>query len=153
MLKQRPANIVFAIFLLFACGYFINAAMGFNDLSLPGSNQLSSRFFPITILLFIAGCILIVLGQYVLKKGSGLNEEESIYEGMGQAVHGTLTIVAVIAAYLIWDHVGFVPAALFIGPAAALAMGVRSWKICVILIVISLVIYFAFSQLLGIQLK
>lgn len=152
MLSQRIGNIVFAIVLLAACLFFGNAAMKFDDLSLPGSTQLSSRFFPIVMLLFIAFCTVIVLIQYILDKGVGLRSEENVFPTPMAAVHGFLTLAAVVASYLIWGAYGFIPAALFIGPAAALAMGVRNPIIYIVLVALSVLIYLAFTQLLNIQL-
>ncbi|TCS59000.1 tripartite tricarboxylate transporter TctB family protein [Primorskyibacter sedentarius] len=152
MLSQRVANIVFSVLLLAACGYFIDAAIGFDDLSLPGSTQLSSKFFPITILLFIAGCSGIVLVQYILDKGDGLRSDETVFLSKMSALHGLLTFAVIVGCYLIWRNYGFVPAALVLGPAAALAMGVRKPAIYVALVVISMIFYFAFTRLLAVQL-
>lgn len=152
MLSQRIGNVVFAIVLLVACVFFGNAALNFDDLSLPGSSQLSSRFFPIVMLVFIGVCTVIVLIQYILDKGIGLRSEETVFETPKAAVHGILTLVAVVASYLIWDAYGFIPAALFIGPAAALAMGVRNPIIYIVLVALSVLIYVAFTQLLNVQL-
>ena len=62
-----------------------------------------------------------------------------------------LTLIVTIACFVIWRDWGFIPMAVIIGPAMALAIGVRSIWIYVSLLVMAAVVWFIFSQFLGVQ--
>ncbi len=152
MLSQRLANVVFAIVVLAAAAYFGWVAQGFKAAGLLASSGLPSKFFPQLLLGGTALCAVIVLLAYLTKGAAGGDEGETVYAERAGAVRGLSTLVAVIVAYAIWHVWGYVPMAAFAGPATCLAMGVRSPKIYGAVLVLTGLVYLAFTQLLGTQL-
>lgn len=153
MLTQRLANIVFAILVLAAAAWFAKIATGFKAAGLLANSGLPSKFFPLVILGFIAVCAMVVLATYVFQRAAGGDDGKSVFGHPREAVRGVTTLGVALACYLIWARWGFVPMAIVMGPASALAMGVRSLPIYIVLIVLTGAVYLVFSQLLGIQLK
>lgn len=129
MLSQRLANIVFAVLLLGASGWFAWIAQGFEAAGLLAASGLPSRFFPQLLLGGMALCAIIVLGTLLLKTGDGPkdasrdapgdgqgeNEPQTLYESATAARRGLTTLGAVICAFLIWQHWGFELMAVFLG--------------------------------------
>jgi hypothetical protein len=62
-----------------------------------------------------------------------------------------LVLAVAVICYVIWIKVGFVPMAALMGPLSLLAMGVRSWRIYLTVLVLAGVVYLVFTQLLGTQ--
>lgn len=151
MLTQRLANIVFMIIVLAACAYFAWVAEGFAAVGLLAGAGLPSKFFPQLMLAGMAICAIIVLFTYIFKGTAGGDEGGMVYDAPIDAVRGLLTLAAVIAAYFIWRAFGFVPMALFIGPATCLTMGVRNPIIYVVVLALAAGVYLIFTQLLGTQ--
>ncbi|NKC11660.1 MAG: hypothetical protein GKR94_05480 [Gammaproteobacteria bacterium] len=160
MLTQRSANMVFSILVLLAAGFFAYLAREFQETGLLATSGLTSKFFPLTILTFIAVCALIVFIQYALADPARGDEkaahetaaQETVFGNWREALRGIAAFAAAVACYLIWIHWGFVPMALTTGPACAAVMGVRSLPIYLFLIAAGYVIYLVFSRLLDVQL-
>lgn len=151
MLTQRTANIVFNVLVLVACAYFAWVAEGFKTSGLLASTGLPSKFFPQLILAVIALCSGIVMVGYIFKGSAGGDAGTTVFESWGEARRGVLTLMVAVACYLIWSYWSFVPMAILVGPACGLAMGVRSIWIYLALWVMSAVVFFVFSQGLGVQ--
>lgn len=153
MLTQRLANIVFAILILAATAWFAKIATGFEATGLLASSGLPSKFFPLVILGFIAVCAVIVLATYAFKRAAGGDDGKTVFGHRREAVRGVTILGVALACYLIWARWGFVPMAIVMGPASALAMGVRSLPIYVVVSALTVAVYLVFSQLLGIRLQ
>ena len=151
MLSQRLANIVFMIAVLAGTAYFAWVAQGFEAAGLLASSGLPSKFFPQILLAGIAICAVVVLGTYITKGAAGGDAGETVYDAPIDAIRGLLTLVAAIAAYVIWLVWGFVPMAIFLGPATCLAMGVRNPVIHVVVLSLAGLVYLVFTRLLGTQ--
>jgi hypothetical protein len=152
MLTQRLANIIFTAILLIACGWFAWIAQGFEAAGLLASSGLPSKFFPQLLLAFIAVCALIIAYLYLFKGETGEDVHETVFANLGEARRGLLTMVVAVVCYFVWQHLGFVPMALAMGPLSLLAMGVRSiWQYVTVLMLTGFT-YLVFTQLLNIQL-
>ena len=151
MLSQRLANIVFVIVVLAASAYFAWVAQGFEAAGLLASSGLPSKFFPQFLLAGIAICAVIVLITYLTKGSAGGDEGKTVYGAPIEAARGLLTLIAAIAAYMIWRFWGFVPMAIFLGAATCLTMGVRNPMIYIAVLALAGLVYLVFTQLLGTQ--
>ena len=153
MLTRRTANIAFAIFVLIACAWFAWLAEGFEAAGLLASSGLPSKFFPQAVLGFTAFCALGVLAAYAFRGHAGGDEGKLVFAHPSQALRGLLTMVVAIVCLFIWTRWGFVPMAVFMGPACVLAMGVRKPAIHAVVLGLAAIIYLVFTQILGIQLR
>ena len=149
MLTQRLANIVFAIVLIVACAYFAVVAQGFEAAGLLATSGLPSRFFPQLILAFTALCAAVV--ALVSVRGSRDDAGATVFGDAGKLAGSAMLAVAVVC-YAIWSRFGFVPMAVLMGPLSLLAMGVRSVRIYVAVLVLTGLVYGVFTRLLGVQL-
>ena len=153
MLTQRAANIAFAILVLIACAGFAWLAQGFEAAGLLASSGLPSRFFPQAVLGFTAFCALGVLVAYTVRGHAGDDEGKLVFAHRSEALRGLLTMVVAILCLVVWTRWGFVPMAVVMGPVCALAMGVRTPAVYVILPGLTAIVYLVFTQVLGIQLR
>ena len=151
MLTQRVANVAFNVLVLLAAAYFAYVAEGFETSGLLASTGLESKFFPQLMLAVTALCSVIVIATYVFRGSAGGDAGTTVFGTWGDARRGLLTLVVAVACYLIWSLWSFIPMAIVVGPACALAMGVRSIRIHVSLLVMSGVVFFVFSRFLGVQ--
>lgn len=151
MVSQRTANIAFNILLLVAVGIFALEAESFKTSGLLASTGLPSKFFPQLILAFLGLCSVIVIGAYVFKGYAGTDEGASVFEDGGEARRGLLVLVVAIGCYLIWALWSFIPMLIIIGPACALAMGVRSIWMYISLLIMSGVVFLIFTELLNVR--
>ena len=152
MLTQRRANIVFAIILVVACGYFAAVAQGFEAAGLLATSGLPSRFFPQLMLAFTALCAVVVAYRYAVRGSAGDDEGQTVFGDAGEARRGLLMLAVSVACYLIWSNFGFVPMAVLMGPLSLFAMGVRSVRIYVAVLVLAGLVHVVFTRLLGVQL-
>lgn len=152
MLSQRLANIIFATVMLIASAWFAWMAQAFETSGLLASSGLPSKFFPQLTLGFIALCAIIVIGTYALRGSAGGDDNETVFEDAGEARRGVLMLAVAVLCYFIWLNFGFLPMAAVIGPLSLLVMGIRSPWIYLTVIVLTVVIYFVFTRLLGVQL-
>lgn len=151
MLTQRLANIIFAVAVLLACGYFAMLAQDFEAAGLLASSGLPSKFFPQLILAFTAVCALAVIVSYLWHGQAGGDAGETVYRSSGEAWRGLLVLVVAIVCYVIWQKVGFVPMAVVMGPLCLAAMGVRNWRIYLTVLLLFGLVYLVFTRLLGTQ--
>ncbi len=149
MLSQRLANIVFTLLVLVGCAYFAWQAEGFEAAGLLASSGLPSKFFPQLLLGLVAICAVIVLLTYALTGEAGGDADGTVYDAPVGALRGLATLGALIAAYVIWRSWGYLPMALFLGPACLLTMGVRNPVIYVVVLALAGGVYLVFTQLLG----
>lgn len=152
MLSQRIANIVFLTVVLAAAAYFAWVAEGFVAAGLLASSGVPSKFFPQLLLGGIAICAGIVLIEYIVRGAAGGDGGKTVYGAPVDARRGLLTLAATVAAYVIWRIWGYVPMALFLGPATLLAMGVRNPVIYAVVPGLAGLVYLTFTRLLGTQL-
>ena len=152
ILTQRIANIVFALAVVIACGWFAWLAQEFEASGLLASSGLPSKFFPQLTLAVTAICAVIVVFANARRSRAGPDAEETVFDTPGDARRGLLMLLVAVASYVLWREVGFIPMAVLMGPASLLAMGIRKVWIYVAVLVLTGVIWAAFSQLLGIQL-
>ena len=152
MLTQRLANVVFAIILIIACAYFAAVAQGFEAVGLLATSGLPSRFFPQLILAFTALCAVVVAYGYAVRGSAGEDEGRTVFGNAGEARRGLLMLAVAVVCYLVWSRFGFVPMAVLMGPLSLLAMGVRSIRIYITVLVLTGLVYGVFTRILGIQL-
>ncbi len=152
MLTQRLANIVFTIILIVACAYFAAVAQGFKAAGLLATSGLPSKFFPQLMLGFSAFCAFIVAAQYLFRGHAGDEAEATVYDNSGEARRGLLMLIVALVCYVVWSQFGFVPMGLVLGPLSLLAMGIRSIALYITVLVLSALIYVAFTWFLGVQL-
>ena len=151
MITQRAANLAFNILLIVAAVFFALEAETFKTSGLLASTGLPSKFFPQLMLALIGLCSVIVIGAYVFRGYAGTDKGASVFEDGGAARRGLLVLVVAVACYLIWSLWSFIPMLILIGPACALAMGVRSAWMYVSLLAMSGVVYLVFTQFLNVQ--
>ncbi len=151
MLTQRLANIVFAIVVVVACGYFGVLAEGFETTGLLASSGLPSKFFPQLMLGFTALCAAVVGVLYALRGSAGNDARRTVFRDAGDARRGLLMLAVAVLCYLVWFSVGFLPMAVLLGPVSLLAMGIRSIRIYVTVLVLTGLVYAVFTQFLGVQ--
>ena len=152
MIPQRAANIAFNILVIVAAVFFALEAETFQTSGLLASTGLPSKFFPQLMLAFIGLCSVIVIGAYVFRGFAGTDKGASVFEDGGAARRGLLVLAVAVACYLVWSLWSFIPMLILIGPACALAMGVRSPWMYVSLLVMSGIVYLVFTQVLRVQL-
>lgn len=152
MLTQRVSNIFFAIFIIAASIWFGIEAQGFKAAGLLASSGLPSKFFPQLTLGFMVVCAVIVGILYGLKKHAGSDVLDTVYKNATEARQGLCVLAVAVASYLIWSKFGFIIMAIFMGPMCLIAMGVRSFKIYVTVILLTGFVYAVFTQLLNIRL-
>lgn len=151
MLTQRLANIVFAIVVVVACGYFGVLAEGFETTGLLASAGLPSKFFPQLMLGFTALCAAIVAVLYALRGSAGGDAGQTVFGNGGDARRGLLMLAVAVLCYVVWSLAGFLPMAVLLGPVSLLAMGIRSIRIYVTVLVLTGLVYAVFTQFLGVQ--
>ena len=152
MLTQRLANVVFAIILIIACAYFAAVAQGFEAAGLLATSGLPSRFFPQLILAFTALCAVVVAYGYAVRGSAGEDEGRTVFGNAGEARRGLLMLAVAVVCYLVWSRFGFVPMAVLMGPLSLLAMGVRSIRIYITVLVLTGLVHGVFTRILGVQL-
>ncbi len=156
MLTQRLANIVFAIIVVIACAWFADIAQGFKAAGLLATSGLPSKFFPQLMLGFTALCALLVIVSYVRRGYAGGPDSndagETVFADAGEARRGPLMLAVSVVCYFIWSKFDFIPMAVAMGPLCLLAMGVRSIKLYVVVLLLTAIIVGIFTQLLGVQL-
>ncbi len=153
MLTQRAANIAFATLVLVACAWFAWLAEGFEAAGLLAISGLPSKFFPQAALGFTAFCAAGVLAAYILRGHAGGDEGRRVFAHPSEALRGLLTMGIATLCFVIWTRWGFVPMAVAMGPACALAMGVRTPAIHAIVLGLAAIVYLVFTQVLGIRLR
>lgn len=151
MLSQRLANIIFAVLIIAASGWFAWVAQGFEAAGLLAASGLPSRFFPQLLLAGLAICAVLVLVTYIVKGRASEDEPDHLYESPRAALRGLATLVMVICGYVIWQHWSFEAMAVFLGPATLLAMGERNPVIYAVVLALAGGVYLIFTQLLGTQ--
>ena len=137
--------------MIVAAVFFALEAETFKTSGLLASTGLPSKFFPQLMLAFIGLCSVIVIGAYVFKGYAGTDKGTSVFEDGGAARRGLLVLAVAVACYLTWSLWSFIPMLILIGPACALAMGVRSAWMYVSLLLMSGIVYLVFTQLLNVQ--
>lgn len=152
MLTQRAANIVFAFLTVAACAFFAALARKFEFTGFAESTGLTAKFFPQLILGFAALCAVIVAAMYAFRGSAGGDDGQMVFADAGDARRGILTLAVAVLCYAVWVNVGFVLMAALMGPLSLLAMGVRSARIYVAVLVLAAFVYGVFTQLLGVQL-
>lgn len=152
MFSQRTTNIAFGLAVIIGAVYFIREALAFEELRLPGAAGLNSNVFPITVLVFIIVCSIIVVVQYLTKAGAGLHAEYKVYATKREVFNAVAILITVVVAYRAWPHTGFLPIAIVVGPVCALFVGERRPGVYVSVVVTGAAIYFCFTRLLGVQL-
>jgi len=152
MLSQRLANIVFAIFIIVACIYFAAVAQGFEAAGLLATSGLPSKFFPQLMLAGTALCAVIVGIGYALRRPVN-GQIENVFNDIGEARRGLLTLMVAVVCYVLWSRVGFISMVVLMGPLCLMVMGIRSIKLYVAVLLMSAIVYVLFTQLLGVQLK
>jgi len=152
MLTQRLANIIFAIIIIAACIWFAVIAQGFKAAGLLASSGLPSKFFPQLLLGFTALCAAVVALLYFKKGEAGGDAGETVFANFAEARRGLLVLAVAVASYFIWQNFGFIPMALFMGPASLLMMGVRSITHYIIVLLLTGFIYLVFTYLLKVSL-
>lgn len=151
MLTQRLANIIFTILIVIACIWFAIIAEGFEASGLLASSGLPSKFFPQLLLAFTAICAVVIFCLYLFKGQTGDDAGETVFEGFAEARRSLLMMVVAIACYLIWKNFGFIPMAVLLGPLSLIAMGVKSIKQYIVVLLLTGLTYLIFTQLLNIQ--
>jgi hypothetical protein len=151
MLSQRLANIVFAILIVIACGWFAVIAEGFQATGLLASSGLPSKFFPQLLLGFTAICAVIIAGLYAFRGEAGGDSGETVFADFAEARRGLLMMAVAVVCYFIWKNVGFIAMALCMGPLNLLAMGVRSITQYIVVLLLTGLTYLVFTHLLNIQ--
>lgn len=151
MLTQRLANIIFTVLVIIACGWFAMIAEGFETSGLLASSGLPSKFFPQLLLACTFLCALIILVQYVVKGCAGDEEGEKVFAGFAEARRSLLMMVVAVVCYVIWKNFGFHAMAILLGPLSLLAMGVKSIKQYIIVLLLTGLTYVVFTQLLNIR--
>ena len=152
MLKQRVFNILFASLIIVASVWFAVEAQGFKAAGLLASSGLPSKFFPQLTLGFIVVCAVIIILLYAFKKHAGSHEDDTVYKNAIEARQGLAVLAAAIVSYIIWSKFGFVIMAALMGPMCLIAMGIRSIKIYVAVVLLTGFVYTVFTQLLNIRL-
>ncbi len=152
MLTQRVSNILFAILIIVASIWFAIEAQGFKAAGLLASSGLPSKFFPQLTLGFMVVCAVIVAVLYSLKKIDGSDKSDTVYKNAAEARQGLAVLAVAVASYFTWSTFGFVTMAVLMGPVCLAAMGIRSIKIYITVILLTAFIYAIFTQLLNIRL-
>lgn len=152
MLSQRVANLIFAVILIAACGYFAWVAEGFTTSGLLASAGLPSKFFPQLTLGLTALCALLVGYAYLTRGEAGGDEGETVFANAREARQGLLMLVVTVACYVIWRNFGFLPMAVLLGPLSLLAMGVFKPIIYAVVLALTAAVTLVFTYGLGIQL-
>lgn len=152
MLSQRVSNILFALLIIVASIWFAIEAQGFKAAGLLASSGLPSKFFPQLTLGFIIVCAIIVAALYGLNKHTDSNAVKTVYKNAAEARQGIAVLAVAIASYTIWSKFGFVTMAILMGPLCLIAMGIRSIKIYITVILLTGFVYAVFTQLLNIRL-
>ena len=152
MLSERLANIIFSTLVICACIYFAVIAERFETSGLLASSGLPSKFFPHLMLALMAFCSAVVLFMYARHGSAGEGDDQTVFGDAGDARRGILMLSVAVACYLVWMNIGFITMAVIMGPLSLLVMGVRSPKIYLVVILLTVLVYLAFTQLLGTQL-
>lgn len=151
MLTQRAANIGFNLLMLALAAWFALVAEGFETSGLLAGTGLPSKFFPQLILGCMALCSLVVLALYLARGETGGDFGDFVFADFGEARRGILTLIVALACCAIWMRWGFVPMAIVLGPACALAMGASSVRMHLCLLAITGAVYVLFALFLGVQ--
>ena len=149
MLSQRLANIVFSVLVLVTSAYLAWVAEGFEAAGLLASSGLPAKFFPQLMLACIAICAVLVMATYIRKGQAHEGEDPLVYDDPMEAFRGLAVLAVMGIGYFIWRTWGYVPMAVFLGPASCLAMGVRNPVIYAAVWALAAFIYLIFTQLLG----
>ena len=152
MLTQRVSNILFALIVIAASIWFAIEAQGFKAAGLLASSGLPSKFFPQLTLGFIVVCAIIVIALYSLNKHAGSDKSDTVYKNATEARQGLSVLLVAVASYSLWSKFGFVAMACLMGPLCLIAMGIRSIKIYLTVIILTGFVYLVFTQLLNIRL-
>lgn len=152
MLSQRLANMIFAVCLIAICGYLSTIALGFEAVGLLGTSGVPPSFFPLLMLGLIAAAALMVFWEYHSTGAAGGDAGQTVFESPGDARRGILMVVLAVLCYFVWTNIGFIPMAALMALGSMVAMGVRTPLIYLIVAVLSALIYFMFTRLLGAQL-
>lgn len=152
MLTQRLSNIVFALVIVVAAVWFAIEAQGFKAAGLLASSGLPSKFFPQLTLGFIILCAMVVIVLYGTKKHAGSDATSTVYKNATEARQGLGVLAVAVASYIIWSRFDFIIMAAFMGPLCLVAMGIRSIKIYLVVVLLTGFIYLVFTQLLNIRL-
>ncbi len=152
MLTQRLSNIVFALVIVAAAVWFAIEAQGFKAAGLLASSGLPSKFFPQLTLGFIILCAIVVIALYGTKKYAGSDVASTVYKNATEARQGLAVLAVAVASYIIWSKFGFIIMAVLMGPLCLVAMGIRSPKIYIVVLLLTGFVYVVFTQLLNIRL-
>ena len=130
-MTQRAANIICALSIIIAAAVFVFLAHGIVEPSAFADAPMSARFFPITVLVCVIICAILVVVEYGLHIRDG---SQRLFSEISEPVRAMLTFITMIGAYFVWKEMGFFAMAVIIGPAMAAIMGVRSpWAYAVLL--------------------
>lgn len=152
MLTQRVSNILFALIVIVASIWFAIEAQGFKAAGLLASSGLPSKFFPQLTLGFIVVCAIIVIFLYSFNNQTASDKGNTVYKNVTEARQGLAVLLVAVASYSVWSKFGFVTMACLMGPLCLVAMGIRSIKIYLTVIILTAFVYLVFTQLLNIRL-
>lgn len=154
MVSQRIANIVFALLLLAVVGYMSWLAWNFQTNPF-GDATLPTKFFPLFVLGSIGLFTTLYALEYIFRGGSGGDGDQVFFDSISGFVRSLLTIAVVLATYIVWRQKGielpglgtvpaFAVAGILLPIGTALAMGCRSLIQLGVIVVATVLIYFAF---------
>jgi len=153
-MSPQKINRIFGIF-FFVLGIFIWFAIPY-QIKEPGITTIGPRFFPrtISIMLMIASIALVLETFLKSKKNIDNNKikEEKFELNLKEEVRVILLFFSMIAYAFLLPILGFILSSIFIMGVDLFLLKVRKWYFYLILIVLVLLIYYIFKNLLYVQL-
>lgn len=144
-MSQRSGNIIFCTIGILVSLYFIYEATTFDTGPSFGSSELSSGFFPISILSIIILCSLINILQSI--RDTELSEIKIKLDRIG-LIRAAVGFMICIISYFIWKWLGFIIMSTFFMITLSVVLKVRSPAIYVSLVLLGPALYFIFAQAL-----
>ena len=150
-MTNRWANIGFSTVVIIACAIFIKIAMGFENPSALAGAQVPTQVFPVAMLGFTAICAAINIVNYLRGDPEGDAGERLDFDRT-IALRVGLILALLIAVWLLWDVVGFIPVSVLMGVGIAAVMQVRSVPVYIGLAAYGPLVWAVFKYGIGIEL-
>lgn len=150
-MTNRWANIWFSSLVIVGCFIFGYIALGFENPSALAGSQVPTQVFPLALLGFTAVCSALNILFY-LKGDPEDDADQPLDFNLSIFIRIALIIAILVAVWLLWDVVGFIPVAILMCVGIAAVMQVRSPLVYIGLAIYGPIIWAIFKYGIGIEL-
>ena len=123
-MTNRTANIAFSALIILGCAIFAQIALEFENPTALAGSQVPTQVFPIAMLGFAALCSAINIVTY-LRGDPESDADEALDINKAILLRVMFIVALMVAVWLLWDVIGFIPVSILMCLGIAAIMQVR----------------------------